>query len=80
MKRWEASLRRPPADLTDPEEIERDQAIRRNIQNVFGITIEDDDTLTVRLPNNGQELTPSQQAVIAAEARLTRDLRAAGLI
>jgi len=73
VKRWEASLRGPPApDPTSPEEIERDQAIRRNLANAFGFALPPEE------PQH--ELTPAQAAAAAAEARLERDLRAAGLL
>ncbi|KAF5342076.1 hypothetical protein D9611_001569 [Ephemerocybe angulata] len=77
VKRWEASLRAPPPpDPTTADEVERDQTIRRNIANVFGIHLEDEEVVML----NPNELTPAQQAALAAEARLTRDLQAAGLI
>jgi hypothetical protein len=39
VKRWERSIQRP--EPTTPADIERDRAIRRNIQNVFGISYND---------------------------------------
>ncbi|KAF8071997.1 metal homeostatis protein bsd2 [Lyophyllum atratum] len=75
IKRWESSIRAaaaPPAVVT-PEQIERDIAIRRNISSVFGMSFTEDEEAQTRLAH--------ARAVQAAEdARLTRDLRAAGLL
>lgn len=69
MKRWEKSIRTASEPIT-PEAIERDIAIRRNIESVFGISfVEDDESRNARAHLQAQE-----------EARLTRDLRAAGLL
>ncbi|KXN91703.1 Metal homeostatis protein BSD2 [Leucoagaricus sp. SymC.cos] len=68
VKRWESALRAPATPPT-PEELERDRAIRRNIESVFGIAFGEDD-------ENARDTSSSE----AAEARLTRDLRAAGLL
>lgn len=46
---------------------------------MFGITIDDND-IHVNARFNPDEITPQQAAAMAAEARLTRDLRAAGLL
>ncbi|KAF9000591.1 hypothetical protein BDQ17DRAFT_1359188 [Cyathus striatus] len=82
VKRWESSVRTPPPPTT-PEDIERDIAIRRNIENVFGISFaEDDDERNrqhyVRDEQGNLVTIPSHEAL--EEARLTRDLRAAGLL
>jgi hypothetical protein len=82
VKRWESSVRAPPQPTT-PEDIERDIAIRRNIENVFGISFaEDEDERSrqhyVRDGNGTLVVIPSNEAL--EEARLTRDLRAAGLL
>lgn len=69
VKRWENALR-TPAVAPSPENIERDRTMRRNIENVFGITFGEDD----------ERARMAMSAEAAAEARLTRDLRAAGLL
>jgi hypothetical protein len=69
VKRWESALRSPVAPPT-AEDLERDRAIRRNIENVFGIDFGEANERTRR--------ASSSEAVV--EARLTRDLRAAGLL
>lgn len=66
VKRWENALRTPPAPVT-AEDVERDREMRRNIEHAFGIALTRDEE-------------PPQSAQAAAEARLTRDLRAAGLL
>jgi hypothetical protein len=65
VKRWENALRAPPAPVT-AEDVERDREMRRNIEHAFGIALNQD--------------AEAQSAQAAAEARLTRDLRAAGLL
>ena len=72
VKRWERSLRSVPTPITT-EDIERDIAIRRNIENVFGFSFNDQDSA-----RHARELQTRE--LLAQEARLTRDLRAAGLI
>ncbi|TFK27191.1 hypothetical protein FA15DRAFT_666693 [Coprinopsis marcescibilis] len=68
VKRWESSLRAPPAEPTQPEDVERDEAVRRNIALIFGF------------PQQQANDPVRQQAAIAAELRLQRDLQAAGLL
>ncbi|KAF9453423.1 hypothetical protein P691DRAFT_800688 [Macrolepiota fuliginosa MF-IS2] len=65
VKRWESALRTP----VTAEDIEYDRAVRRNIESVFGVSFGEDEEETSRSLNSA-----------AAEARLERDLRAAGLI
>jgi len=65
VKRWERSIRSASTPIT-PEDIERDTAIRRNLESVFGISFEEDNRRA--------------QDAYAREQRLARDLRAAGLI
>lgn len=68
VKRWESALRAPAVTPT-PEDLERERAVRRNIESVFGVSFGEDE----RPPAvSGSEAE--------AEARLTRDLRAAGLL
>ena len=67
VKRWERSIRaasRPPT----VEDVQRDIEIRRNIANVFGVSFGED--------NGAARLAEAR----AADVRLTRDLRAAGLL
>lgn len=73
VKRWEKSIRatsNPRAVTT--EDIERDVAIGRNIESVFGNGYPEEEQSMVR-----QDVLLTEAL---AEARLTRDLRAAGLI
>ncbi|KII85239.1 hypothetical protein PLICRDRAFT_178976 [Plicaturopsis crispa FD-325 SS-3] len=75
IKRWEKSIRASsaPAPLTR-EDIERDIAVRRNIEAVFGFggPTEEEEEEMQRHVSTGT--TPED------EARLTNDLRAAGLL
>ncbi|GLB40475.1 putative protein of unknown function (DUF2370) [Lyophyllum shimeji] len=83
VKRWESSLRAasappaPPSPMATPEQIERDIAIRRNISNVFGVSFdaEEEAQAQTRL-----ERARAVQRAMREDARLTRDLRAAGLL
>jgi hypothetical protein len=78
VKRWEKSVRTPPAPIT-PEDIERDIIVRRGLEDVFG--------LSFGAPP-GQPVIPRDESgnpiVIHGphmeEARLARDLRAAGIL
>ncbi|CAA7267116.1 unnamed protein product [Cyclocybe aegerita] len=65
VKRWEQSVRPPPPPPT-AEELQRDRDVRRRLEEAFGIPFGDPPSPTVQ----------SQ----AEDARLTRDLRAAGLL
>jgi hypothetical protein len=65
VKRWERSIRSASTPIT-PEDIERDIAVRRNLESVFGVSFEEENNRT--------------HAAYAREQRLARDLRAAGLI
>ncbi|KAJ6448940.1 hypothetical protein C8R45DRAFT_1045723 [Mycena sanguinolenta] len=86
IKRWESSIRASSAPIT-PEDIERDAAVRRNIENVFGFSFGEEEqsprraasTAPVRRDENGNIVViPTQE--LLEEARLARDLRAAGLL
>ncbi|KAJ8521090.1 hypothetical protein ONZ45_g2161 [Pleurotus djamor] len=91
VKRWEKSIRaanQPPEPVT-PEDIERDLAVRRNLLSVFGFGMPEAEQGPIptgpanagvtREDENGNVIViPSQEAL--EEARLARDLRAAGLI
>ncbi|KAG7452079.1 uncharacterized protein BT62DRAFT_926292 [Guyanagaster necrorhizus] len=88
VKRWETSIRstttpeRP--QVTTREEVERDIAVRRNLETVFGVSFDDDAThrpnpRMAHMDENGHVIViPAAEAL--EEARLARDLRAAGLL
>jgi hypothetical protein len=91
IKRWERSLSTASASdpAPSPEEIERDIATRRNIASVFGIQLDiGEDHYRA---GQGQQNAPvteedrlaqqfAEARARAADERLTRDLRAAGLL
>ncbi|KAJ7123336.1 metal homeostatis protein bsd2 [Mycena filopes] len=80
IKRWESSIRASSAPIT-AEDIERDIAVRRNLENVFGFSLgeEREQRQPVRRDENGTIVViPTQE--LLEEARLARDLRAAGLL
>ncbi|KAG5650574.1 hypothetical protein H0H81_011761 [Sphagnurus paluster] len=73
VKRWERSLRAAEAQAPRPASpglVARDLAVRRNIAAVFGIGLVE------------EEMTPAEadEQERAEDERLTRDLRAAGLL
>ncbi|KDQ59350.1 hypothetical protein JAAARDRAFT_192849 [Jaapia argillacea MUCL 33604] len=72
VKRWESSIKasRNSVPLT-PEDVERDLAVRRNLELVFGIT---------STGKENRRRSSDHRAALAAEERLARDLRAAGLL
>lgn len=88
IKRWENGIR---ASATPPtaEEVERDRAVRRNLESVFGFNFDDEDETRgrrryrneggVREDATGNSVVIPSQAALE-EARLNRDLRAAGLL
>lgn len=67
-----------------PEEAQRENALRRNLEEVFGISIAAEERAQQEEQQRQQERpadSPERTAQIAAEeARLERDLRAAGLL
>ncbi|KAJ3514592.1 hypothetical protein NLJ89_g2293 [Agrocybe chaxingu] len=65
VKRWERSVRPPPPPPT-AEELQRDRDVRRRLEEAFGIPFGDPPSPTVQSHTE--------------DARLTRDLRAAGLL
>ncbi|KAJ7052508.1 hypothetical protein C8F01DRAFT_997993 [Mycena amicta] len=67
IKRWERGIRTTNTTPLTPEDIERDAAVRRNIENVFGFSFNEEDEAR-------------EQRRRPVEARLARDLRAAGLL
>ncbi|KIL64504.1 hypothetical protein M378DRAFT_106192 [Amanita muscaria Koide BX008] len=79
VKRWEASVRSSQAQApvtSSPDQQERDRAARQQLHSVFSMPVDDS---RVRFDEHGDMLVlPNQEAL--AEARLARDLRAAGLI
>ncbi|KAJ7659937.1 hypothetical protein B0H17DRAFT_1095735 [Mycena rosella] len=82
IKRWEASIRSASsaAPITQ-EDLERDAAVRRNLEAVFGISFAPDgeQRQPLRRDENGALVAiPTQE--LLEEARLARDLRAAGLL
>ncbi|KAJ7170585.1 metal homeostatis protein bsd2 [Mycena crocata] len=82
VKRWESSIRSTSAPIT-AEDIERDAAVRRNIENVFGFSFGEEEGHDRRQPVRRDEngtivVIPTQE--LLEEARLARDLRAAGLL
>ncbi|KAJ7727309.1 hypothetical protein DFH07DRAFT_757799 [Mycena maculata] len=83
IKRWESSIRSTSAPIT-AEDIERDAEVRRNIENVFGFSFGGEEEgrerrQPMRRDENGNLVViPTQE--LLEEARLARDLRAAGLL
>lgn len=74
VKRWESSIRASNAQGSPtPEEIERDITTRRNLEEVFGLPLEDMSSSPQTLPR-----IPTRAEL--DEARLRRDLQAAGMI
>ncbi|KAF8623691.1 hypothetical protein AX17_007389 [Amanita inopinata Kibby_2008] len=81
VKRWESSVRSSQSQTpVTAEAIERDRLVRRNLENVFGIpTPTPSEEGGIRYDEHGNVVViPDREAL--AEARLARDLRAAGLI
>lgn len=74
VKHWESSIRASNAQGSPtPEEIERDIAIRHNLEEVLGLPLEDVPSAHATPPR-----IPTQAEL--DEARLRRDLRAAGML
>jgi hypothetical protein len=82
VKRWESSIR-ASSTSNAPIDVERDIAIRRNIEQVFGTGYEEEDrhqeTRGIRGTDGGRSIAVPDRATLEAE-RLTRDLRDAGLL
>jgi len=78
VKRWEQSVR-PPAVSSTVEQVEEDQYTRRNLENVFGISFAQPPEDDVHQEESTNRATVPTQSSLT-HARLTRDLRAAGLL
>ncbi|KAJ7284900.1 metal homeostatis protein bsd2 [Mycena rebaudengoi] len=81
IKRWEHSIRAAAsAPPITAEDVERDAAVRRNLESVFGFSFERSEPRAPReIPRAHDERgIPTQE--LLEEARLARDLRAAGLL
>ena len=72
VKRWERSVRTP---VVPPivEQVEADSSVRRNVEHVLGISF-------VQPSEDNQSRVHQEESSSSAQARLTRDLRAAGLL
>lgn len=81
IKRWERSIRSPPALVSSPspEVVERDREIRRNLATVFGIAFGDDERSEEARGMRAVDQR-TREELEAQDARLARDLRAAGLL
>jgi hypothetical protein len=87
VKRFEMSIRAAHAQGAGaggftPEDAGRDAALRRNLEEVFGITIRPraDDEAPGALMRGPAPRDENEARVMQEEARLERDLRAAGLL
>lgn len=85
VKRWELSIRRStPAPLPASTQIEQERNVRRNLSRILGVRTSDEDHYTAGAGQIRQHETggiiviPDREAL--EEARLARDLRAAGLL
>lgn len=82
VKRWEASVRSSQTQAPTPEQIERDRVVRRQLEHVLGIPNflpGADPNSRIRFDEHGDMLIiPDAEAL--ADARLARDLQAAGLV
>lgn len=76
VKRWEQTVTGPPT----VEQLEEDQRLRHNLQRIFGIPLHEDDAS--RVPQD--EENPATPRVLPTQnerqARLARDLEAAGFL
>jgi len=77
VKRWEKSVRTPAVPPT-PEQIERDIAVRRGLENIFGMSLGREEPTTVHRDELGNVVVTPQHML--DDARLARDLRAAGIL
>ena len=79
VKRWERSIQANSAPVTiTREDVEREIAVRRNLESVFGIPMDDGDHNIRRDGHGNMIIIPAPE--LLEEARLARDLRAAGLL
>lgn len=83
VKRFEMSVRASrtggPAALT-AEAIQSDIALRRNLEEVFGISVAYEAESAAAAANAGSQTQSERSAQSNVEMRLMNDLRAAGLI
>lgn len=80
VKRWEESVRTPAV----PPTVDDDQNVRRNLEDVFGIPIaqppdSEDNQSRNRQEDSANPTIPLTQSALT-QARLARDLRAAGFM
>jgi hypothetical protein len=87
VKRFELSVRasRTVPTSISTEDIQRDVAFRRNLEDVFGINVVFDSTAAAAAANLSPSHSPDerrQAGIVRAieEARLQNDLRSAGLL
>ncbi|KAF8199605.1 metal homeostatis protein bsd2 [Pholiota molesta] len=79
VKRWESSIRAPAAPSTPtPQQLDRDVAVRRNLDHIFGYGYEEDH----QEPEVQFQRTSTGELISAdsPDARIASSLRAAGLI
>ena len=84
VKHWEHSIRSSQNRVpVTPEDVEHEMAIRRNIEQVFGIGPSGDSNEPPRSSRRRERSGHSDPISVQQrldEERLTRDLRAAGLL
>lgn len=86
VKRWEMSIRTSTPRAVTAEDVERDRSVRQRIQAVFGIPLDEEEDIEAGTPGNlvradehgNMIVIPGRE--LLEEVRLTRDLRAAGLL
>lgn len=79
VKRWEQTVSGPPSVA----QIEEDQQLRQNLQRIFGIPFtqaDEDDASRVHQDEENRATPSSLPIENERQARLTRDLEAAGLV
>jgi hypothetical protein len=82
VKRWESSIRASSTMNVTLGDADRELATRRNIEQIFGIEYGEGDEMHrgVQGRRDGNVRGPLQVQFMLEEARLTRDLRDAGLL
>ncbi|KAF8968171.1 hypothetical protein BDZ97DRAFT_1655517 [Flammula alnicola] len=77
VKRWESSVRAPVPPPT-ADQVQRDRTVRQNLEEAFGFSFgEDHHEIIIHRDQSGNAI-PTQ--IVMDEARLARDLRAAGIL